>query len=131
MNDPIKHFLSFYDNYATREDMEREIANGNIEEDHPYFKDLEAFESVKNFIEKTYEITFGNDAINRGFTITDVLDQLKELSNNSIMNEFKTTQELNSYILNRVNHETDIIMESEWFDELIEKKVNEILKKKS
>lgn len=47
------------------------------------------------------------------------------------MNEFKTTQELNSYILNRVNHETDIIMESEWFDELIEKKVNEILKKKS
>ena len=46
------------------------------------------------------------------------------------MNEFKTTQELNSYILDRVNHETDIIMESEWFNELIEKKVNEILKKK-
>ena len=53
MNDPIKHFLCFYDNYATREDMEREIANGNIEEDHPYFKDLEAFEFVKNLIEKT------------------------------------------------------------------------------
>ena len=80
MNDPIKHFLSFYNNYATREDMDREIANGNIEEDHPYFKDLEAFESVKNFIEKTYEIAFGDNAINRGFTITDVLSQLKELS---------------------------------------------------
>ena len=80
MNDPIKHFLSFYDNYSTRED--REIANGNIEEDHPYFKDLEAFESVKDFIEKTYEIAFGDDAINRNFTITDVIDQLKELSDN-------------------------------------------------
>jgi len=82
MNDPIKHFLSFYDNYSTREDMDREIANGNIEEDHPYFKDLEAFEAVKDFIEKTYEIAFGDDAINRNFTITDVIDQLKELSDN-------------------------------------------------
>ena len=82
MNDPIKHFLSFYDNYANREDMDREIANGNIEEDHPYFKDLEAFESVKQFIEKTFEIAFGDDALNRNFTITDVLDQLKELSDN-------------------------------------------------
>ena len=82
MNDPIKNFLSFYDNYANREDMEREIANGNIEEDHPYFKDLEAFESVKQFIEKTFEIAFGDDALNRNFTITDVLDQLKELSDN-------------------------------------------------
>ena len=82
MTDPIKHFLSFYDNYATREDMDREISNGNIEEDHPYFKDLEAFESVKQFIEKTFEIAFGDDALNRNFTITDVLDQLKELSDN-------------------------------------------------
>ena len=76
MNDPIKHFLSFYDNYANREDMEREIANGNIEED------LETFESIKDFIENVYEIAFGDDALNRNFTITDVLDQLKELSNN-------------------------------------------------
>jgi hypothetical protein len=82
MNDPIKHFLSFYDNYATREDVDRDIANGNMEGDHPYFKDLEVFESVKDFIEKTYEIAFGDDAINRDFTITDVLDQLKELSDN-------------------------------------------------
>ncbi len=89
MNDPIKHFLSFYENYANREDMEREIANGNIEEDHPYFKDLEAFESIKDFIEKTYEIAFGDDAINRNFTITDVLDQLKELSDNYPDNHYE------------------------------------------
>ena len=55
MNDPIKHFLSFYDNYSTREDMDREIANGNIEEDHPYFKDLEAFEERK-WINKVIKI---------------------------------------------------------------------------
>jgi hypothetical protein len=82
MNDPIKYFLSFYENYANREDMDRVIALGNLEEDDPYFKDLEAFESVKDFIEKTYEIACGDDAINRGFTPTDVLDQLKELSDN-------------------------------------------------
>ena len=82
MSDPIQHFRSFYENYATREDMDREIANGNIEEDHPYFKDLEAFETVENFIENAYEIAFGDDAINRGFTTTDVIDQLKELSDN-------------------------------------------------
>ena len=82
MSDPIQHFLSFYYNYATREDMDREIAYGNIEEDHPYFKDLEAFETIKKFIENAYEIAFGDDAINRGFTTTDVIDQLKELSDN-------------------------------------------------
>ena len=36
---------------------------------------------------------------------------------------FKNLDELNSYILDRVNHETDIIMESDWFDEIIERKV--------
>ena len=85
MNDPIKHFLSFYDNYANREDFDDSIDNWDEdeeEEQHPYFQDLEAFESVKDFIEKTYEIAFGDDAINRNFTITDVLDQLKELSDN-------------------------------------------------
>jgi len=82
MNDPIKHFLSFYDNYAIREDMDRVIALGNLEENDPYFQDLEAFETVKQFLENVYEIAFGDDAINRNFTITDVIDQLKELSDN-------------------------------------------------
>ena len=43
---------------------------------------------------------------------------------------FKNTEELNQYILDRVNHETDIIMESEWFEDLLERKLKEILKKK-
>jgi len=44
---------------------------------------------------------------------------------------FKNLDELNSYILDRVNHETDIIMESEWFDEIIERKVKEAIKKEN
>ena len=50
------------------------------------------------------------------------------------MDEIKmnlTYKQLNMYILNRVNYETDIILESDWFDELLEKKLNEILKKKN
>ena len=47
------------------------------------------FESIKDFIEKTYEIAFGDDAINRNFTITDVLDQLKELSDNYPDNHYE------------------------------------------
>ena len=43
---------------------------------------------------------------------------------------FKNTEELNQYILDRVNHETDIIMESEWFEDLLERKLKEILEKK-
>ena len=42
---------------------------------------------------------------------------------------FKNLDELNSYILDRVNHETDIIMESDWFDEIIERKVEATIKR--
>ena len=83
MTDPIKHFLSFYNNYATREDIDEAIALGNIEEDDPYFQDLEAFESIKDFIENVYEIAFGDNAINREFTQQDVLDQLRQFSDDS------------------------------------------------
>ena len=38
--------------------------------------------------------------------------------------------ELNDYILDRCDHQTNIIMESDWFDELIEEKVNDILNRK-
>jgi len=41
---------------------------------------------------------------------------------------FKNLDELNSYILDRVNHETDIIMDSEWFDEIVKRKVKATIK---
>ena len=43
---------------------------------------IEGFDNDAVFLEKIYEICFGDDAINRGFTRTDVIDQLKELSDN-------------------------------------------------
>ena len=46
IHESISQFFTFYEDYSTREDMEREIANGNIEEDHYYFKDVAAFEAV-------------------------------------------------------------------------------------
>ena len=80
----IQHFFSFYENYSNREDMDRDIALGNLEEDHPYFKDLEAFKSVSNFLEEVYEIAFGDDAINRQYDPMDVLERLKEFSDNAL-----------------------------------------------
>jgi len=43
---------------------------------------LEGFDNDAVFLEAIYEICFGDNAINRGFTRTDVIDQLKELSDN-------------------------------------------------
>ena len=42
----------------------------------------QSFDNDAVFLEEIYEIFFGDDAINRGFTRTDVIDQLKELSDN-------------------------------------------------
>jgi len=41
---------------------------------------------------------------------------------------FKNLDELNSYILDRVKHETDIIMDSEWFDEIVKRRVKAAIK---
>jgi hypothetical protein len=38
----------------------------------------------KQFIEDVYEIAFGDDAINKGYTHDDVLDKLLEHSNNAL-----------------------------------------------
>jgi len=38
---------------------------------------------TKDFIEEVYEIAFGDNAINRDFTTQDVLDQLRQFSDDS------------------------------------------------
>ena len=44
---------------------------------------------MKNkFIEDVYEIAFGDNAINKGYTEQEVLDKLKEFSDNSLDKEF-------------------------------------------
>lgn len=40
------------------------------------------------FIEDVYEIAFGDNSINKGYTEQEVLDKLKEFSDNSLDKEF-------------------------------------------
>ena len=63
-NESIQHFFSFYENCSNRED-------------------LEAFEAVSYFLEEVYEIAFGDDAINREYDPMEVLERLKEFSDNA------------------------------------------------
>ena len=41
---------------------------------------------------------------------------------------FKNLDELNSYILDRVNDQIAITMDSEWFDEIVQRKVKAAIK---
>ena len=84
IHESINQFFTFYENYSNREDIEEDLALGNIDEDHPYFKDLEAFESVKKFIEETYEIAFGDDAINKDWHPDAVIEELKKFSDKAL-----------------------------------------------
>ena len=84
IHESISQFFTFYEDYSNREDMEREIANGNIEEDHYYFKDVAAFEAVKKFIEEAYELAFGHDAIKRDWHPDAVIEELKNFSDKAL-----------------------------------------------
>ena len=83
-NELIEHFFFFCENYRNREDMDRVISLGNLEDDDPYYKDIEAFETVSEFLEEIYELAFGDDALNKGYEPKDVLEQLKEFSDNAL-----------------------------------------------
>ena len=49
--------------------------------DYGYVKSPEAF------IEEVFEIAFGDNAINRDYSMGEVLDRLMEFSNNALKNE--------------------------------------------
>tara|TARA_R100001480_G_scaffold19616_3_gene29169 strand:- start:727 stop:942 length:216 start_codon:yes stop_codon:yes gene_type:complete len=52
-----------------------------------YIKNLYDFEQVKTkdqFIEEVYEIAFGDDAINRDYSMPEVLERLMEFSDNAL-----------------------------------------------
>ena len=84
VHESLQQFFTFYGNYADREDMNRDIYLGNLEEDDPYFKSLDAFEKVKTFLEEAYEIAFGNEAINRDFSPEEVIEELKSFSDKAL-----------------------------------------------
>ena len=83
-NELIKHFFFFSENYRNREDLDRDISLNNLEEDDLYFKDIEAFETVSEFLEEIYDLAFGDDALNKGYDPKDVLERLKEFSDNAL-----------------------------------------------
>ena len=84
IHESIKQFFTFYENYATREDMDRDIYLGNLEKNDPYFKSLDAFENVINFIEEAYEIAFGDEALNRDFSPEEVIEELQSFSDKAL-----------------------------------------------
>ena len=84
IHESIEQFFTFYENYATREDMDRDIYLGNLEKDDPYFKSLDAFENVINFIEEAYEIAFGDEALNRDFSPEEVIEELQSFSDKAL-----------------------------------------------
>ena len=43
--------------------------------------------ALKTFLEKTFEIAFGDNAINRDFTMKEVVEKLQEYSNNALKYE--------------------------------------------
>ena len=80
IHESISQFFAFYKDYSTRDDFDEAMHLGNIDEDHPYFDDLKAFEKVKTFLEEAYEIAFGDEAINRDFSPEEVIEKLKSFS---------------------------------------------------
>ena len=78
----FQHFFSYIENYENDDRLNDDIRLDNITEDDPRLEDIAALNEAREFITEVFEIAFGDDAITRGFTTTDVLDQLKELSDN-------------------------------------------------
>ena len=50
--------------------------------------------TTSEFIEEVYEIAFGDNAINREFTMQDVLDQLRQFSDDSCEKHEKSVDPL-------------------------------------
>ncbi len=84
MTNHFQHFYDYIETYCNDDRLNDDISNGNIEDDDPRLLDIESLQEVRDFIDAVFEISFGDNAINRGFTKTDVIDQLKELSNNYV-----------------------------------------------
>ena len=90
IDESINQFFIFIKDYSEREDFDDSINNWDEEEEgekHPYFKDLEAFENVKTFIEEVYEVAFGENALNRDFHPDAVIEELKKFSDNALKYE--------------------------------------------
>ena len=87
IHESIKQFFTFVEDYSEREDLDDSINNWDEDEEgeeHPYFKDLAAFQYVKTFIEEAYELAFGEDAINKDWHPDAVIEELKKFSDKAL-----------------------------------------------
>ena len=87
IHESINQFFTFVEEYSKREDFDDSINNWDEAEEgekHPYFKDLEAFEYVKTFLEEAYALAFGEDAINRDWHPDAVIEELKSFSDKAL-----------------------------------------------
>jgi hypothetical protein len=84
IHESINQFFNFVKEYKEcEEDFDLSIDNLDGAEEgekHPYFQKLEAFETVKTFLEEAYEIAFGDEAINRDFSPEEVIKELQSFS---------------------------------------------------
>ena len=89
IDESISPFFTFIKEYKEREDLDDSIENFDEEEGekHPYFQNLEAFEMVECFITEAYEVAFGENALHREFHPDEVIDKLKEFSDNALKYE--------------------------------------------
>ena len=91
----IKQFFTFVEEYSEREDFDDSIDNWDESEKgekHPYFQNLEAFENVKTFLKESYELAFGNDAINRDWHPDAVIEKLTSFSDKALKYEEENDQ---------------------------------------
>ena len=95
---------------------------GNIDEDHPYFKDLEALKNVATFIEEVYEIAFGDEALNRDFSPEEVIEEIQSFSDKALKHD---DEDFISVPKKDVQIIRDMFSEMISFDEVHEEELHE------
>jgi hypothetical protein len=91
----------------------KEKINANVLDNvSEYKKDLKRLEDIENFLEKTFEIAFGDGAINKGYSLEEVIEMLKSYSDNSF--------EANSLLLRQFSSIDDFEKaKKEFFDRIL------------
>ena len=87
IHESIKQFFTFVEEYSEREDFDDSIENWDEAEEgkkHPYVQNLEAFKNVETFLKESYELAFGNDAINRDWHPDAVIEELTSFSDKAL-----------------------------------------------
>ena len=87
IHESINQFFDFVEDYSEREDFDDDIANWDEAEEgepHPHLQNLEAFETVKTFIEEAYALAFGEDAINKDWHPDAVIEELTSFSDKAL-----------------------------------------------